>query len=89
MGELSVCMSTTVQDKEGCYSILSSKLIIWLAALVLTEYEDHYYQGYYHEELPDGKGIIVYKNGDCYYGNTWLSNLFLQAVAQVKSTPVR
>ena len=34
----------------------------------MTEFEDCFYQGYYHQSLPDGRGIIIYKNGDCYYG---------------------
>lgn len=35
----------------------------------ITEFDDGFYQGYYHGDLPDGKGIIIYKNGDCYFGN--------------------
>lgn len=61
-------VSASLQEKQ-CKIILTSTISSpFLSAFDLTEFEDCFYQGYYHQNQPDGKGIIIYKNGDCYYG---------------------
>lgn len=63
-------MSTSPKEKEGCEILLYQRLFNFFVRLVFetTEFGDCFYQGYYHKNLPDGKGIIIYKNGDCYFG---------------------